>query len=93
MPAGRPDSFAASKQISAGPAYVYSIGVEAGADTATVALANKASSGGTRVQGARAQTNAENYRDFGTAPIYFGTAIYATVTGTTPVCEVVWAPA
>jgi hypothetical protein len=89
MPAAQPLSIAASAPVSAGPAYVYEIYVEAGADVATVELANQATSGGTRLLGARAGANGQTTRSFPKGA-YFDTAVYATVTGTAPVIEIVW---
>ena len=54
------------------------------------ALGNQATSGGTRVLGAKAAADSQTSRSF-PGGVYFDTAVYATVTGTTPVIEVAWA--
>uniref|UniRef100_A0A6M3J0F6 Uncharacterized protein n=1 Tax=viral metagenome TaxID=1070528 RepID=A0A6M3J0F6_9ZZZZ len=88
----RVTSIAASAAITTAPCYVYGIHIEAAADAATVALANKATSGGTRVMGAKAAINGSDNAHFSGDPVFFGTGCYATITGTTPIIEIHWSP-
>jgi len=88
----RVKALAASGQVTDGPAYVYGIHQEGGADAATCALANQSTSGGTRVMGTKAAL-ATVTDTFPGAPVFFGAAVYATITGTTPITEIYWHPA
>jgi hypothetical protein len=92
MPSPAPVSITASAQISSGPCYIDEIYIEGGSNAASVSLANQATSGGTRVLGLRADANDEKSRSFPRG-VYFSTACYATLTGTSPRVEIAWSRA
>jgi len=80
----------ASGAVAAFPIVVDSIGCEAGSDAMTVALANKATAGGTEVVGYGVKTAGE-YGAFPLGPgVAFDTACYATLTGTSPKVWIVY---
>ena len=81
-------SLTGSAAVHTGPCYIYGIHVEGGSDTATVALANQATSGGTRIMGAKALTTAVQDSHFAGDPVSFNVACYATITGTAPIVEI-----
>ncbi len=91
MSVWRVKSITASAQVHDGPCWVLGIHQEGTNDAATVSLANQATSGGTRVMGAAA-ANGGTDNVFPGAPTEFGTACYATLTGTTPQTEIWWRP-
>lgn len=82
----------ASGAVTTAPAYVWGIHQEGTSDAATCALADKATSGGTRVQGSRVANAAESNM-FPGVPTYYSIAVYATITGTAPITEIYWYPA
>jgi len=89
----RVKALTASGQVTDGPAYVYGIHQEPTGGAATCVLANQATSGGTRVMGVSVAANATDAELFPGAPVYFGTAVYATITGSSPLTEIYWHPA
>lgn len=89
----RPISISASAQVSSDPGYINELHIEAGVDAATVELSNKVGSGGARVAGVRADAGENASRSFPNGGIFFDTAIYATITGTTPDVDMSFGPA
>jgi len=93
MAAQRSTSVSADTLVFTGRCYLHELYVEAGDDTAAVVIANAVSTGGTRVSGCRSQATNERSRSFPGLGEFFTTGIFATVTGTSPVVEIVYSEA
>jgi hypothetical protein len=90
MPASKTVSISASAVIQTGACYVHSVYVEAGDDTATAALADALVAAQTRKLGCRAQATNQQDRVIPGLGAYFGTGIYSTISGTTPIVEITY---
>jgi len=93
MAASRSTSVGADALVFAGKCYLHELYVESGDDVGAVAIANAVATGGTRVLGCRARATNENGRPFPGIGVYFSTGIFATVTGTSPVVEIIYSEA
>jgi len=93
MPASRSTSVSTNTLVFTGRCFLHELYVEAGDDTASVVIANAVATGGTRVFGCRAQATNERSRSFPGLGRFFTTGIFATVTGTSPVVEIVYSEA